>query len=60
MADDFVVDTATTTTNGGNTIDGGDTLTITGTGSIETTGDNNYAAYTTGSANAIKWEFVWV
>ena len=38
QADDFVISTPETTTNGGVPIDGDDTLTITGTGSITTTG----------------------
>lgn len=37
LADDFVISTAVTTTNGGNTVGGGDTLTVTSTGSVSTT-----------------------
>lgn len=37
-ADGFIVDSAETTANGGNTIDGGDSLTIASTGSITVTG----------------------
>jgi autotransporter-like protein len=52
-ADDFVVDTATTTTNGGNTVDGGDTLTVTEDGSIETTGVSVHGVSATGPDNAV-------
>ncbi|WP_162653007.1 autotransporter domain-containing protein [Lentilitoribacter sp. Alg239-R112] len=51
MADDFVVSTAVTTTNNGNTIDGADTLTITPSGSIATTADD--AVDAVGSNNVI-------
>ncbi|MCP4129007.1 MAG: autotransporter domain-containing protein [Gammaproteobacteria bacterium] len=53
MATDFTINTDVTTTNGGNTLDGNDSLTITGSGSIkpaggvpavDATGDNNTVA----------------
>lgn len=52
VADDFVVDTATTTTNGGNTIDGNDTLTITKDGSI-TPPSGDSGVYSAGGSNTI-------
>ncbi len=36
LADDFIISTAVTTTNGGKTVGGSDTLTVTGTGSVST------------------------
>ena len=51
-AQDFTVNSATTTTNGGYTINGGDTLTITPSGSIATTGAGS-GVHATGSDNTI-------
>jgi outer membrane autotransporter protein len=51
MADDFVIDTAVTTQNGGNTLDGNDSLTVTSSGSVTTTGTT--AVRATGINNTI-------
>ncbi len=52
-ADDFVIDGNTTETNGGNVIDGDDTLTVTETGSITVSGDAKPGVSATGQNNRI-------
>ncbi len=52
-ADEFVIDTPVTVQNGGNVIDGNDTLTVTPDGSITTTGNNNEAVDAAGNNNTI-------
>lgn len=53
FADDFVVSNAINSTNGGNTIDGDDTLRVTSGGSIQPTTDADSAVDVTGSNNVI-------
>ena len=50
LAADFVIDTPVTTTNGGNTLNGNDTLTVNAGGSITTSGNGINA---TGTGNTI-------
>ena len=52
-AADYVIDDEQTQQNGGHTIDGNDTLTITGTGAIRATGDSNHAVSGTGNNNTV-------
>ncbi len=52
LADDFVIDTPVTTTNGGHPIDGNASLTITETGSISTTNEAGVRA--TGENNTVN------
>lgn len=53
IAADFIVDDASTETNGGNTIDGDDSLTIADTGSITVTGDGVSGVSGTGQNNSV-------
>ena len=53
LADDFIISSAVTTTNGGDTLDGDDSITVTGDGSVTTTLDNEEALFSTGSLNVI-------
>ncbi len=53
MADDFIISTPVTTQNGGNTLDGDDSITVTGTGSVTTTAVDGYALYATGTNNTL-------
>ena len=50
FATDVVVSTAVTTTQ---TLDGSDSLTVTESGSISTTGDYGYGIFATGGTNTI-------
>lgn len=52
-ADDFTITGATATTNGGNTVDGGDSITVTSDGSVTTTGNNNNALSAAGNSNVV-------
>ena len=52
MADDFVI-TSGTTTNDGNTLDGNDTVNVTGTLDIAATGPYNTGIMASGNANKI-------
>lgn len=53
LADEFTVNAPTVLQNGGNTIDGDDTLTITGLGAIATSADFEHAVDSNGAANTI-------
>ncbi|TXR54652.1 autotransporter outer membrane beta-barrel domain-containing protein [Reinekea thalattae] len=53
FADDFTIDTAETTENGGNTIDGDDSITVAEDGSIRTTSLQGRAIRTTGDENTV-------
>ncbi|MGB0843369.1 MAG: autotransporter domain-containing protein [Alphaproteobacteria bacterium] len=54
FAADFIVDTASTSPNDGNLVDGNDSLTITTTGSITTTTPNTFAVLATNGANTLN------
>ena len=49
-AEDFVIDSQETITNGGNTLDGNDTITVTDTGAVTTTG---FGLYALGDSNTL-------
>jgi len=51
---DYVVDTNVSTTNGGNTLDGDDSLTITSSGSISTSTIGVHSVAATGNNNIIN------
>ena len=53
LADGFIISSAVTTTNGGGTLDGNDTITVTGDGSVTTSADNEDALFSTGTLNVI-------
>ena len=53
LADDFIISSAVTTTNGGDTLDGDDSITVTGDGSVTTTANNEDALFSTGTLNVI-------
>ncbi|TEW51889.1 autotransporter outer membrane beta-barrel domain-containing protein [Psychromonas algicola] len=52
-ADEFIIDTAETTSNAGNTIDGDDSITVTENGAINTSTLQGRAIDTTGDSNTI-------
>jgi hypothetical protein len=53
LADDFVIDGAATTTNNGDVSDGADTITVTTSGSVVTTADQEHGLYSEGDNNGL-------
>jgi hypothetical protein len=53
LADDFIIDGPATTTNNGNSLDGDDTITVTNTGSVATTGGSINGLNAVGGNNVL-------
>lgn len=51
--DSFVITGAETARNGGNTLNGGDNITVTETGSVTTTGFNSFGLFSSGNTNIL-------
>ena len=53
VAEDFVIDSDVTETNGGNTLNGDDTITVTNSGSVSTAGIAAYGLVAVGNTNTL-------